>query len=107
MPGRTLRAYSGKLGGRFRWWGLAEPAVLILDAFAVREFTTAETEDLYELMLARVDPDRAGFRLHYHLFIQTAAQVGASAIRPVAGPLAHPGPGRAGGVPPLVVGRAL
>ncbi|MEO5877587.1 MAG: ATP-binding protein, partial [Streptosporangiaceae bacterium] len=32
---------------------LAKPAVLIFDAFAVREFTPTETEDLYELMIAR------------------------------------------------------
>jgi DNA replication protein DnaC len=32
---------------------LAKPAVLVLDAFAVREFTAAETQDLYELITAR------------------------------------------------------
>jgi DNA replication protein DnaC len=32
---------------------LAKPTVLVLDAFAVREFTMAETQDLYELITAR------------------------------------------------------
>ncbi|MGP4027194.1 ATP-binding protein [Actinomadura sp. 3N407] len=32
---------------------LARPAVLVLDAFAVREFTATETQDLYELITAR------------------------------------------------------
>jgi DNA replication protein DnaC len=40
-------------GTRLRRW--ARPAVLILDDFAMRDFTTAQADDLYELITERMD----------------------------------------------------
>jgi DNA replication protein DnaC len=40
-------------GTRLRRW--ARPAVLILDDFAMRDFTTAQADDLYELVTERMD----------------------------------------------------
>jgi DNA replication protein DnaC len=40
-------------GTRLRRW--ARPAVLVLDDFAMRDFTTAQADDLYELVTERMD----------------------------------------------------
>jgi DNA replication protein DnaC len=45
--GHADRSFEGRLG---RW---ARPAVLILDDFAMREFTLAQADDLYELITER------------------------------------------------------